>query len=218
MGLAIYVKKNHGRFKARLVVKGHRQLPGMDYEENLRSQSKFTTIETLLARSYKNDCEIEGTDVNTAFLNGTLEETIYMEVAEGVVIPTHKRAHEYQTPIACRLFKAIYGLKQFLRAWYGRINNFFKLHDFIRSDYSHSLFINYGKQVILLLFVNDLVVAPPTRGLVAWIRGKLRDEFEMTDIGLLTSIRDFKLRETITKGPYSYNRRDILRKSHSSTD
>jgi len=70
-------------------------------------------------------------DVKTAFLNGTLAETIYMEVPEGVAIPTNKRAHEYQPPIACRLIKAIYGLKQSLGALYGRINNFFKLDDFI---------------------------------------------------------------------------------------
>jgi len=78
--------------------------------------------------------KIEGMDVNTAFLNENLEETIYMEVPEVVAIPTNERAQEYQTPIACWLFKAIPGLKQFPRAWYGRINNIFKVNDFIRSD------------------------------------------------------------------------------------
>ena len=77
--------------------------------------------------------------MKTAFLNGTLKETIYMEVPEGVAIPTNKRALEYQRQIACRLIKAIYGLKQSPRAWYARIHNFFKLHDFTRSDYDHSL-------------------------------------------------------------------------------
>ena len=183
----LFRKKDDGRFKARLVAKGYSQLPGIDYQETFAPVAKFTTIRTLLALSCENNWAIEGMDVKTAFLNGTLEETIYMEVPEGVAIPTNKRALEYQRPIACRLIKAIYGLKQSPRAWYARIHNFFKLHNFTRSDYDHSLFINYAKQVILLLYVDDLVVVAPNKELVVWIRQKLHDEFEMTDLGPLTS-------------------------------
>ena len=108
-----------------------------------------------------------------------------MEIPEGVSIPTNKAAHTYQAPMACRLVTAIYGLKQSPRAWYGRIHTFFQAKNFTRSNHDHSLYINYQKQVIILLYVDDLVVAAPTKELIHWIRQQLHDEFEMTDLGPL---------------------------------
>ena len=183
----LFRKKDDGRYKARLVAKGYSQQPGIDYEETFAPVAKFTTIRILLALSCENNWEVEGLDVKTAFLNGTLDETIYMEVPEGVTIPVERNAQTYQQPKACRLVKAIYGLKQSPRTWYARIHTFFQGHNFTRSDHDHSLYINYPKQVILLLYVDDLVVAAPTRELVTWIRQKLHAEFEMTDLGPLTA-------------------------------
>ena len=51
-------------------------------------------------------------DVNTAFLNGELEEEIYMEIPEGVAVPVNKARGGYERPLSCRLIKSIYGLKQ----------------------------------------------------------------------------------------------------------
>src|SRR5437868_12390882 len=116
-------------------------------------------------------------DVKTAFLNGELQEEIYMEIPEGVTVPVNNQRSGYQRPPACRLIKSIYGLKQSPRAWYGRIHSFFLENGFMRSDLDHSLFINYHKQVVLLLYVDDLVVAAPTSGLIGWIRAKLCEEF-----------------------------------------
>jgi len=181
----LFRKKDDGRYKARLVAKGYSQQPGIDYDETFAPLAKFTTIRILLALSCENDWEVEGMDVKTAFLNGTLDERIYMEVPEGIAIPVKKNANTYQPPMACRLIKAIYGLKQSPRAWYGRIHTFLQEHHFTRSDYDHSLFINYEKQVILLLYVDDLLLAAPTKELIGWIRNKLHDEFEMTDLGPL---------------------------------
>ena len=116
-------------------------------------------------------------NVKMAFLNGELEERIYMEIPEGVAIPANKACGRYYHPLACRLIKSIYRLKQSPRAWCGRIHNFFLEHNFIRSHFDHSLFINYDKQIILLLYVDDLVVAAPTQNIISWIRSKLHNEF-----------------------------------------
>lgn len=69
---------------------------------------KFTTIQAHLALSCESDWEVRGMDVKTAFLNSELEETVYMEIPEGVSIPTKAKSPEYQQPIACRLLKSIY--------------------------------------------------------------------------------------------------------------
>ena len=181
----LFKKKDDGRYKARLVAKGFSQQAGIDYEETFAPVAKFTTILIVLALSCENDWEMDGMDVKTAFLNGELDEEIFMEIPEGVAVPTNKAARGYERPLVCRLRKSIYGLKQAPRAWYSRIYTFFQEHNFIRSDYDHSLFINYEQQIILLLYVDNLVVAAPTRALVDWIRDKLHHEFEMTDLGPL---------------------------------
>lgn len=181
----LFRKKDEGRYKARLVAKGYSQQHGVDYEETFAPVAKFTTIRILLALSCEHDWELEGMDVKTAFLNGTLEERIYMQVPEGIALPVNKNTRTYEAPMVCRLIKAIYGLKQSPRAWYGRIHTFFQVHNFTRSEHDHSLFINYEKHIILLLYVDDLVVAAPTKELVGWIRSRLHDEFEMTDLGPL---------------------------------
>jgi len=181
----LFKKKEDGRYKARLVAKGYSQKAGIDYEQTFAPVAKFTTIRVLLALSCESDWEVQGMDVKTAFLNSELEETVYMEIPEGVSIPTGQPTIHYQQPMACRLLKSIYGLKQSPRAWYGRINNFFHSNNFVRSECDHSLFINYDKQVILLLYVDDLVLAAPTMAQINWIRVKLHEEFSMTDLGEL---------------------------------
>ena len=124
-------------------------------------------------------------DVKTALHNSELEQSVYMEIPEGISVPTKSPTLDYGPLLSCRLLKSIYGLKQSPRAWYGRIHTFFLANNFICSESDHSLFINYEKPVILLLYVDDLVLAAPEAQLIAWIKNKLHEEFEMTDLGEL---------------------------------
>jgi len=179
----IFRKKDDGRFKARLVAKGFGQKYGIDYEETFAPVAKFTTIRLLLALSCEYDWEVQGMDVKTVFLNSELEEVVYMEVPEGVSIPRSEESNGHQRPIVCRLLKSIYGLKQSPRAWYGRIYSFFRSKGFVRSQSDHSLFISHEHQVILLLYVDDIVLAAPTTNPINWIRLQLPKEFDMTDLG-----------------------------------
>ena len=190
----LFRKKEDGRYKARLVAKGYSQREGIDYQETFAPVAKFTTIRLLLALSCESDWEIYGMDVKTAFLNSQLEETVYMEIPEGISVPSPPISRYYHRPMACRLLKSIYGLKQSPRAWYGRINKFFLANNFIRSDSDHSLFINYEKPVILLLYVDDIVLVAPTKTLIDWIRSKLEQEFDMTDLGELQSFLGLEIK------------------------
>ena len=183
----VFKRKDDGCYKARLVAKGYSQILGIDYAETFAPVAKFTTIRLLLALSCENDWEIIGMDVKTAFLNSELEEQVYMEIPEGVSIPAQSNQPQYRPRSVCRLLKSIYGLKQSPRAWYGRIHDFFTSNNFIRSESDHSLFINYEKKIILLLYVDDLVLAAPSKDLINWIRMKLHKEFEMTDLGDLST-------------------------------
>jgi len=111
-----------------------------------------------------------------------------MELPEGVTIPAEtSRSPGYRQSRACQLLKSIYGLKQSPQAWYGRIHQCFLSNSFSRGDADHSLFIHYNPQVILLLYVDDLVLAAPTLNPIDWIRTKLNQGFDMTDRGEIHS-------------------------------
>jgi len=117
----LFKRKEDGRFKVRLVVKGYSQEPGIDFRETFGPVAKFTTLRLLLALVAENDWELHTMNVKTAFLNGELQEEIFMEIPEGL-------PEETKPGYACRLVKAIYGLRQSPRAWYQKIHTFFVDH------------------------------------------------------------------------------------------
>jgi len=151
-------------------------------------------------------------DVKSLFLNSELEELVYTEVPEGVSVPATPTSSDYQRPVACRLLKSIYGLKQSPRAWYGRIYSFFSSNNFVHSLSDHSLFINYEGQLILLLYVHDVILAAPTRDQVNLIRLKLYSEFAMTDQGDLKTILGLEIYRDRKKRTLHLSQRQYIRK------
>ncbi|KAG3058279.1 hypothetical protein PI125_g25257 [Phytophthora idaei] len=105
------------RFKARLVAKGFSQKYGIDYDETFAPVAKFTSIRTLLSLAAKYNLTVHQMDVKTAFLNGLLDEDIYMAQPDGYTDEEHP---DY----VCQLKRSLYGLKQSPRMWNQIIGNF----------------------------------------------------------------------------------------------
>ncbi len=97
-------------YKGRLVAKGYAQKYGVDYEQTFAPVVRSSSIRTLLAFAVQNDMIVHQIDVVTAFLNGLLEEDIYMEQPEGYIQPGNKH-------VVYKLKKFLCSLKQSPRCW-----------------------------------------------------------------------------------------------------
>ena len=80
-------------------------------------------------------------DVKSAFLNGKLEEEVYIEQLEGFLLSENK---DY----VCKLKKALYGLKQYPRAWFSRLDSYLKQQGFRRGATESNLYLNIGDKKI----------------------------------------------------------------------
>ena len=96
---------NVERYKARLVAKGYTQKEGIDYQETFSPVSRKDSLRIVMALVAHFDLELHQMDVKTAFLNGDLDEDVYMKQPEGF-------KPEGQEQLVCKLKKSIYGLKQ----------------------------------------------------------------------------------------------------------
>jgi len=188
----LFRRKDDGRYKARLVAKAYSQREGLDYTEAFAPVAKFNSLRSLLALVCENDSELDGMDVKTAFLYSDLEETVYMEIPEG--LHTEVQRNNSGERVVCRLIKSIYGLKQSPRAWYGKRNHFFLANGFQRSKQDHRVYIHKFFKLILLLYVDDLVITSPSLEDVAWVQNCLHEEFEMTNLGPLTGFRGMAIK------------------------
>jgi hypothetical protein len=164
------------RYKARLVAKGYSQRYGVDYGETYAPVAKFTSIRTILALSTALDLEIHQMDVKTAFLNGDLEEEIYMDVPEGLSAPPGTK---------CKLNRTLYGLKQSPRMWHKRLDQYLKSQGFIALISDPSLYkrCNEDKLVIIAVYVDDLLILSNNTTTLQEVKKSLADTFEMSDEG-----------------------------------
>lgn len=168
------------RYRARLVVKGYAQKEGIDFNEIFSPVVRLTTIRIVLAMCATLDLHLEQLDVKTAFLHGDLEEEIYMLQPEGF-------AEKGKENLVCRLIKSLYGLKQAPRCWYKRFDSFIMSLEYNRLSADHCTYYKRFEDdndfIILLLYVDDMLIAGPNKDRIQELKAQLAREFEMKDLG-----------------------------------
>ena len=138
------------RNKASLVCKGYSQ-EGIDYGETFSLVARLEGVKTLLTYVAHKGFKVYQMDVKSTFLNGILEEEVYIEQPKGFIYLDKK-------DMVCKLYKELYGLKQAPKAWYETLHNYLIQIGFQRTNDNNSLYIKKGpdKKIVLEeIFVDD---------------------------------------------------------------
>lgn len=169
------------KHKARLVAKGYVQKQGVDYEEVFAPVTRLETVRLLLALAAKNGWEVHHLDVKSAFLNGVLQEEVYVLQPEGF----EKDGEEHKV---YRLLKALYGLRQAPRAWYSQLNKCLIKLGFVKCPYEHAVYCRReGNESLLVgVYVDDILVTGTKLSNIEKFKKQMAGEFNMSDLGKLS--------------------------------
>jgi hypothetical protein len=176
-------KDEHGclvKYKACLITKGYVQKPGIDYEEAFALVARMESVKLILAMTVHEGWRIHHMDVKLAFLNGSLEEVVYVQQSPGFSVGEQSQV--------LRLKKALYGLRQTPRAWYSKLHVSLTSLDFVRSDHKHAVYTRctVSKPLMICVYVDDLLIAGTLDSDIEVFKQEMRDWFKMRDLELLS--------------------------------
>lgn len=168
------------QYKARLVAQGFSQVKGVNFEETYAPVVRFTSLRLLFSYAAQRGLDIFHLDVDTAFLHGDLQETMFLQQPQGYVISGQENK-------VCKLNKSIYGLKQGSRNWNIKLDSALKKLNLTKSNYDSCIysFYNCNKGIIVALFVDDLVVFTDSIDFLQILKRGLPSICTLKDLGLL---------------------------------
>lgn len=191
-------------FKARLVAQGHTQVPGLDFNETFAPVAKLSSIRTILALAARYDWELEQMDVKSAYLNGRLDETIYMRQPPRSAAPGKEH-------LVCRLKKTLYGLKQAGRGWYKTLSAAMNTMGLTRCAADHAMWYRRDGDSTLIVAssVDDLTIAG-TPDLVAAFKSDIKSHFDMSDLGPMHWILSIEVQRNRTARTLAISQRAYI--------
>ena len=169
------------RIKAKLFCKRYTQQEGIDFEESFAPVARLDAIRMFLAISSFQEFRVYQMDVKSTFLNGDLEEEVYIEQPDGFILGNDQK-------LVCRLRKALYGLKQAPRAWYYRLDKYLHQQGFSKGLDDSNLYIKIenNKLLILVVYVDDIIFCSNEEAMSRNFASVMQQEFEMSLLGELT--------------------------------
>lgn len=169
-------------YKARYVAKGYGQKEGIDYKETFSPTASMTSVRALMQVAVQEDLTLHQMDVKTAYLHAPMDCEVYVEQPEGFEVKSKTGEH-----LVCKLNKSLYGLKQSGRNWNLLLHDYLEENGFVQNDADHCVY-NRGSEsgkVILLVWVDDLIIAASDNTLLRDVKEVLKKRFKMKDMGPL---------------------------------
>jgi len=178
------------RNKARLVAKGYNQEEGIDYGETYAPIARLEAVRLLLAYACMNGFKLHQMDVKSAFLNGYIDEEVF------VCQPPGFEDHKHLDYVL-KLKKALYGLKQAPRQWYERLSNFLLSHGYERGKTDKTLFVKKTLNDIILVqvYVDDIIFGSTSQNLCEQFVAAMQGEFEMSMMGELNYFLGLQIKQ-----------------------
>jgi hypothetical protein len=138
-------------------------------------------IQLILSYAFSKNIKVYHMDVKSAFLNGELEEEVYIEQPEGFQLSEN-------ADYVCKLKKASYGLKQAPRAWYSILDRYLQQEGFRKLSANNNLYIKVTQDSILLIevYVDDIIFGSNDDMLSQKFAKDMHNEFEMSLLGELS--------------------------------
>ncbi|GAU38979.1 hypothetical protein TSUD_378550 [Trifolium subterraneum] len=180
------------KHKARLVAKGFLQKQGLNYDEVFSLVARHETIRLVIALACSRRWSMFHLDVKSAFLNGPLEEDVYVKQPPDFEL-------KYKEYRVLKLNKALYGLKQAPRLCNKRIDQFFVMQGFQKCSVEYGVYVKHSDDkhmLIICLYVDDLLVTGSSLTEIENFKSQMESGFEMTDLGKLTYFLGMELLET----------------------
>lgn len=207
-----HVRGNNKDYRAHVVAKGFTQVAGIDYEEMFAPVARLDSLRLLLSLAATYDWEIHQIDIKSAYLNGLLDEEIYMEQPKGFEILGKENK-------VCRLRKAIYGLKQAGRQWHEHLQDSLRVFGFeklISGDVSIFFKHNEGDQIIIILVYIDDMAIFGSREHVQATKEFIGSRYKYTDLGEIKHFLGLRIsrnrsKRTLTIDQTEYIQRIITR-------
>ncbi|KAJ9566817.1 LOW QUALITY PROTEIN: hypothetical protein OSB04_002783 [Centaurea solstitialis] len=190
------------RNKARLVAQGYRQEEGIDYDETFAPVARLEEIRLFLAFAAHMNFKVFQMDIKNAFLNGKLNEEVYVAQPPGFVDPKFPD-HVY------KLNNALYGLKQAPHALYDTLSTFLLSKGFVRGKIDSTLFLKkYPKHILLVqIYVDDIIFGSTNPKLCEKFELLMKSEYKMSMMGELTFFFGLQIKQSekgifINQGKY----------------
>ena len=193
------------RYKARLVVKGYSQREGIDFKETFSPVSTKDSFRVIMAIVAHFDLELHQMDVKTAFLNGDLDEEVYMEQPTGFV-------EAGKEDLVCKLNKSIYGLKQASRQWYLKFDKIITQNGFKENTVDRCIYLRVSgsSYIFLVLYVDDILLASNDPDLLIETKHMLSTHFDMKDLGEASYVLGIKILRDRANGVLKLSQRAYI--------
>ncbi len=164
-----------------MVAQGFSQVEGIDYDQTFAPVAKFASLHTLLAITAEHDLEVHQMDVKSAYLNGELQEEIFMQALNGFNVPDG---------MVLKLVKAVYSTKQGGRVWYEEIRSTLSIMGYKRTDADHAIFIRQDNSPpsFIALYVDDITMVAECLEMIERDKEALKQMYQMSDLGKLAWI------------------------------